>query len=95
MTSFTHFDAVGRVTTSQQQTGSVTYPAFCYWYNLAGESTKEQYPSGRIVSPSYDSAGRVSGISGLLGSNSTTYLSQHQLLAAWRGLSLASLRLRA
>ena len=74
VTSFTNFDAVGRVTASQQQTGSVTYP-FNYWYNLAGELTKEQYPSGRTVLTSYDSAGRVSGITGLLGSNSTTYLS--------------------
>jgi RHS repeat-associated protein len=53
----------------------VTYPAFNYWYNLAGELTKEQYPSGRTVLTSYDSAGRVSGITGLLGSTSTTYLS--------------------
>ena len=75
VTSFTNFDAVGRVTASQQQTGSVTYPAFYYWYNLAGELTKEQYPSGRTVLTSYDSAGRVSGITGLLGSNNTTYLS--------------------
>ena len=43
------------------KTRQVTY-ALEYGYNLAGQLTSEKYPSGRIVTNSYDANGRLSGI---------------------------------
>ena len=49
------------------------YPAFAYFYDLAGELTQENYPSGRQVKNSYDAAGRAIQVQGVQGSNTTTY----------------------
>jgi hypothetical protein len=35
-----------------------------------------QYPSGRVISTSFDGAGRPSGVSGVLSGNPTTYASR-------------------
>ena len=40
-----------------------------YAYNLAGNVTQITYPSGRIVSYSYDSQGRISGVTTRASSN--------------------------
>src|ERR1044072_6145823 len=48
-----------------------------YWYNLAGALTKERYPSGREVSTGYDTAGRMTNLSGVkTGETNKTYISQ-------------------
>ena len=49
-----------------------------YAYNLAGELTQITYPSGRVVTPSYDAAGRLNQIA----SAGTNYLSQAAYNAA-------------
>jgi hypothetical protein len=47
-----------------------------YTYDLAGERTSLAFPtSGRIETTAYDSAGRISGVSGQLGSVTTPYVS--------------------
>jgi len=66
------FDQVGRVLQHTQLSGSATYP-FSYCYNAAGGLTQETYPSGRAVTTSYDSAGRVLGVSGVVGSAVKNY----------------------
>ena len=62
VSQYTEFDELGRVKQSSQQTAGQTYP-FIYTYNLAGGMTSETYPSGRMVSTSYDGVNRVQGIS--------------------------------
>ncbi|MBK9438867.1 MAG: RHS repeat protein [Chloracidobacterium sp.] len=61
---------MGRVTKHRQTIGSQTY-ALEYGYNIAGQITSETYPSGKVVSTSYDAKGRLSGIA----DQSRTYLS--------------------
>lgn len=63
VTETTQFDALGRVKASKQTTASTAYTTG-YSYNLAGELVQEVYPSGRVLNTSYDSAGRLSGVSG-------------------------------
>ncbi|HEX2711794.1 MAG TPA: hypothetical protein VHM88_06165 [Candidatus Acidoferrales bacterium] len=46
-----------------------------YGYNLAGEPTSIQYPSGRTVQPNYDAIGRLSTVADTMGSTNTTYAS--------------------
>ena len=60
---FDEYDPLGRVKSSRQTTDSQTY-SFSYGYDLAGNLTSETYPSGRLITTSYDSAGRISGLSG-------------------------------
>jgi YD repeat-containing protein len=40
-----------------------------------GQVSSMQYPSGRVISTSFDGAGRPSGVSGVLSGNPTTYAS--------------------
>jgi YD repeat-containing protein len=61
--SYYSYDAMGRVTTSYQRIDAQTYQ-MSYGYNLAGELSSQTYPSGRVVTTGYDSAGRVSGVTG-------------------------------
>jgi RHS repeat-associated protein len=60
--SYTAYDALGRVTASAQTTDGVTYTMPDYRYDLAGDVTSEQYPSGRVVKTEYDAAGRIAGV---------------------------------
>ena len=46
----------------QTSTQSAAPGPFVYGYNLAGAMTAEQYPSGRVVKTTYDSAGRATGV---------------------------------
>lgn len=82
-TSYTGYDALGRVLGSIQET--VGYPAYempDYKYDLAGNLTSQKYPSGRIVSTSYDNAGRISGITGQkMGEPNKTYASSYSYTA--------------
>ncbi|MFN0139554.1 MAG: RHS repeat domain-containing protein [Pyrinomonadaceae bacterium] len=63
-------DLMGRVSKHRQWIGTQQYDLE-YGYNLAGELTSEKYPSGRIVTNSYDSHGRLSS----LADASRTYVS--------------------
>ena len=60
-TNFTTYDAAGRMTAGSQVTDSQTY-SMSYGYNLAGGRTSVTYPSGRVVTSDYDSAGRLAGV---------------------------------
>jgi RHS repeat-associated protein len=73
-TEYRSFDAFGRATTSRQTVGGQSYD-FTYTYNRAGALTSEAYPSGRIVSTSFDGANRASSVSGSFNSLPTTYAS--------------------
>lgn len=77
-TKYTGFDAMGRVTASQQATVGAAQPyPMSYGYNLAGALTSETYPSGRTVTTGYDNAGRISSVNGQkTGENNKTYASQ-------------------
>ena len=75
-TLYTSFDALGRITGHTQVTAGNTY-SFSYVYNSAGDLVCEQYPSGRLVLTSYDSAnrvGRVSRAAGTCASSSASFL---------------------
>jgi RHS repeat-associated protein len=69
----------GRVTAGNQITDGQTY-SMIYGYNLAGAQTSFTYPSGRVISTEYDTAGRMAGVrdqqsgvyyAGAVGSDST------------------------
>jgi RHS repeat-associated protein len=62
-TSYTGYDAMGRITGSSQVTDGQTY-SMSYAYDLAGNLTQQTYPSGRVVTTSYDNLGRLSQVSG-------------------------------
>ncbi|QOY86918.1 RHS repeat-associated core domain-containing protein [Paludibaculum fermentans] len=72
---FNSFDAAGRVLRhTQTTTGAVGSPyVFGYQYNTGGLLTQLTYPSGRVVSTTYDDAGRAGKVLGQLGSVSTAY----------------------
>jgi YD repeat-containing protein len=69
-TSITAYDALGRVTQSQQATAGQTY-SFSYGYDLAGNLTSQIYPSGKVVVSGLDTAGRITSVA----AGSTTYAS--------------------
>jgi RHS repeat-associated protein len=56
-----NYDAAGRVVAQKQIVGTNIY-SLSYGYNVAGELTSEQYPSGRLISYNYDDAGRLSTV---------------------------------
>ena len=75
-TKYGEFDALGRIKQSQQTTNGQTYPAMSYTYGLAGNLKTETYPSGRVVTHSYDDAGRLINVTGQkTGEDNKTYAS--------------------
>jgi RHS repeat-associated protein len=73
--NYSGYDALGRVTGSSQVTDGVTYSMPNYQYDLAGNPTSQTYPSGRVVTTTYDNAGRLSQVSGQKpDENNKTYL---------------------
>ncbi len=71
------YDLLGRATQVAKNIAGITYTVG-YAYNLAGETTSITYPSGRVVTQSYDSHGRFQGIStpaytGNLGTSNYAY----------------------
>jgi RHS repeat-associated protein len=65
-TYYSSYDMLGRVTVSQQKTtasGTQYSYTFSYGYNLAGNKTKEVYPSGKEYRTIYDDAGRINQVS--------------------------------
>src|SRR6202008_530923 len=55
------YDVMGRVNQQRQVTGGNTY-SLSYTYNLAGLLATETYPTSRVLTHSYDNAGRLSQI---------------------------------
>jgi RHS repeat-associated protein len=72
-TNYTAFDVMGRVTASNQQTQGQSYP-FTYVYNLAGALTSETYPSGRVVTTSYNGLNLPFAVNGQLAGAQTNYI---------------------
>ena len=64
---------MGNVVASNQVTGGQTYN-FAYSYNVAGSLSSETYPSGRVVTTSYDAANRPSTLSGVVQGQTTNYI---------------------
>lgn len=56
------YESMGRVKEQRQVTGGNTY-SLSYTYNLAGSLATQTYPTGRVLTHSYDNAGRMSQIS--------------------------------
>jgi RHS repeat-associated protein len=79
-TNYAGFDALGRVTASSQRTDGQTY-SLSYEYDLAGNLTREVYPTGRVITHSYDAAGRMQQVAGTKGTTTSRYAS-HLLYAA-------------
>jgi YD repeat-containing protein len=74
-TNYTSYDPLGRVVGSAQQTNGQTY-SFAYTYNVAGGLTSETYPSGRVVSTSFDESNQPFTLSGALSGQTTNYITQ-------------------
>jgi RHS repeat-associated protein len=62
VTKYASYDALGRVTASQQTPNGQSAYQFSYTYNPAGGLTSITYPSNRTVSYLYDAAGRASAV---------------------------------
>lgn len=96
-TSFGYNDQTGKVTTSTQTTpssGGTSY-GFSYAYNLNDGLVQETYPSQRVVSYGYNSAGRVNKVvQGALDSpvktyaGSISYAPQHALASMSLGSNI-------
>jgi RHS repeat-associated protein len=79
--NYTGYDQLGRANVSYQQTDSQNY-GFGYRYNLASEMTSETYPSGRVITSGFYSAGRLSSVNGQkAGETNKTYASQFSYAA--------------
>jgi|GEM_PF-1768093 len=63
-TRYTSFDALGRITSTEQIVDGQTYQMPAYTYNLAGALVSQTYPSGRTVTNTFDDGGALSIISG-------------------------------
>lgn len=62
--NYTGYDALGRITGSQQITDGQPY-SMNYTYDLSGNMTSQTYPTGRVVTQNFDGAGRLASINGL------------------------------
>jgi len=78
------YDNLGRIISVSQVIDQTTYQ-ISYGYNLAGQVNSVTYPTGRVVSESFDPLGRLSQIS----SGSTNYLSNFSYNAAIQPLSFS------
>jgi YD repeat-containing protein len=78
-TNYTGYDALGRVTASSQVTGGVTYSMPEYRYDRAGHLLSQKYPSGRVVTNSYDKAGRLLQVNGQTPGTTTSKLYASQI----------------
>ena len=64
------YDVLGRSTLKFQQTGTINYQMTAV-YTLSGGLSTLTYPSGNIITNTYDQAGRLTGFSGNLGDGVT------------------------
>src|SRR5262249_22135361 len=60
---YDEYDVLGRVKRSTQVTDGQSY-SMSYGYDLVGNLITQMYPTGRVVTTSYDTANRISGVSG-------------------------------
>ncbi|MEZ5355747.1 MAG: hypothetical protein R2762_24190 [Bryobacteraceae bacterium] len=75
-TTYNEYDKFGRAKKITQGLGGTSYQ-FQYTYNLADTLKTQTYPhSGRVISYATNSAGEVTGVTGLKGGTSTTYGSE-------------------
>ena len=75
------YDPLGRITQSTQTTDTNPYN-FTYTHDLADHLRSQTYPSGRVVTIGYDSAGRLNVITGhKLNEPDKTYASQFSYAA--------------
>jgi uncharacterized protein RhaS with RHS repeats len=81
---------MGRVTASSQQIGNGTAYAFTYKCDLSGALASVQYPSGRTVTNAFDAAGRVFGVSGAMGTATSSNASSISYAPASEKLSRQS-----
>ena len=65
------YNVLGQVTQEKKTTSSVVY-AIAYAYDLDGNVSQVTYPSGRIVTYSRDSVGRITGVTTKKDSGSST-----------------------
>lgn len=79
------YDPMGRVSKHRQWIGGQEYDLE-YGYNLAGQLVSERYPSGRVVTNTYDANGRLAGVA----DGSRTYLSNLQFQGLGGSLSSMS-----
>ncbi|HEX8737372.1 MAG TPA: RHS repeat-associated core domain-containing protein [Pyrinomonadaceae bacterium] len=61
-TNYMAFDAMGRVTASQQITGDTAPDPMTYTYNLSGALVEQKYPSGRVVKNALDANGDLTTV---------------------------------
>jgi RHS repeat-associated protein len=79
--SYEEFDALGRIKAGKQTTDGNVY-AMSYMYDLAGHLTSQVYPSGRVVTNSFDTAGRLNNVTGQkTGQAARTYASSFSYTA--------------
>jgi RHS repeat-associated protein len=71
------YDNLGRIQSADQTIDSVNYP-LQYAYNLLGQFATVIYPSGRVVSETYNNVGQIASIA----SGGTNYLSGTSYTAA-------------
>jgi RHS repeat-associated protein len=74
-TFYDSYDEAGNIKASRQITNGTTY-SMAYSYDLAGNLITQTYPSGRQVSTSINSAGRINSVSGNYASSSKIYASE-------------------
>jgi hypothetical protein len=72
-TNYTGFDALGRVTASNQVASGQTYPFRCQ-YLLTDAVSTTTYPSGRQVVVGSDTIGRLSSVVGYSGTSVENYV---------------------
>jgi RHS repeat-associated protein len=61
-TRYTSFDTLGRLKSNEQVIDGITYP-MSYSYNLGGALVSQTYPSGRVVTNTFDNDGQLSNVS--------------------------------
>ncbi len=74
-TEYLAYDAAGRLTASRQVTEGQSYD-FAYSYNAADALVSETYPSGRVVTDTYDQANRVQQVAGVGEGQQTNYVTE-------------------
>ncbi len=75
-TTFSAYDALGRVKVSSQSTSGGAAFGFSYTYDLAGDLLTESYPDGRVLTTTYDNVQRPITLSGVLSGGTTNYITQ-------------------
>ncbi len=90
--NYSGYDALGRVTASQQITDGKSY-AMSYSYDLTGNMVSQTYPTGRVVMNNFDSMNRLSNVSGQAsGGTPKTYANSfiHTAHGAVKGIRLGN-----